>query len=201
MNGRDLLKAMGHVEERYVDEAEYKTLRKSIPLGWISAAACLCILIGGAMIWIQPRTTSDCAAMENNAGSNIAMDAMVAETSATLARKDGENCTEDTIGLTSSPFVYLRIQAWTKEGFVGVVEETGQPDSYALESGTVLTVRVDGNTTVDICVGDNVYRWEDRMPTEADFPVGTLVAVEILSAPENGILWTPSVRAVEEGTE
>lgn len=201
MNGKDLLEAMGHVDEKYVDEAEYGKLRKPLSLGWLSVAACLCLLIGGAMFLLKPGYSNDCAAMpESNGGSNMAMDSNVAETAAGVDRY-GEEATEAEYSYGEVPFTYLRIQEWTEDGFVGVVEETGQPDSYALESGTALTVLIDKDTTTVVYVGSNVYRWENRMPTEADFPVGTLVAVEVISGLEEGILWTPCVRAVKEGEE
>ena len=44
MNGKDLLEGLNHVEDRYVDEAEYGKLRKRVPVGWISMAACVCLI-------------------------------------------------------------------------------------------------------------------------------------------------------------
>ena len=78
MNGKDLLEAMTYVDEKYVDEAEKQSLKRSVPLGWLSAAACLCILIGGAVFLLQPGVSKDCAAMPEN-GSVMEDTAMEAE--------------------------------------------------------------------------------------------------------------------------
>lgn len=192
MNGRELLEAMGHVEERYVDEAEYKMPRKSIPLGWISAAACLCILIGGAMLWIQPQVTNDSTAMENNGGGNMAMESDVAETAGTMKVTDGAVLTED-------PCVHVRILAWTEDGFTGLVE--CEPYSNTFADGTELTVRFGEKTSVMIYVDEATHRWEDRMPTEMDFPVGTLVCVQFQTILEDGAIFAAVIDAVEEGEE
>ena len=48
MSGKELFEGMGYVDERFVDEAEYKTLPKRVVSPWIkvaSMAACLCLII------------------------------------------------------------------------------------------------------------------------------------------------------------
>ena len=48
MSGKDLFEGMSYVDERFVDEAETKTLPKRIVSPWIkvaSMAACLCLII------------------------------------------------------------------------------------------------------------------------------------------------------------
>ena len=48
MSGKDLFEGMSYVDERFVDEAENKTLPKRVVSPWIkvaSMAACLCLII------------------------------------------------------------------------------------------------------------------------------------------------------------
>lgn len=51
MSGKDLLESMSYIDDLYIDEAETQTIRKTtIPwLKWVSAAACLCIVILGVI--------------------------------------------------------------------------------------------------------------------------------------------------------
>jgi hypothetical protein len=45
MNGNDLLNGLSHVEDRYVEEAEREKPGRKLPVGWLSMAACLCVLV------------------------------------------------------------------------------------------------------------------------------------------------------------
>ena len=70
MNGKDLLRGLNHVDERYVEEAEREKTGRKLPMGWLSAAACLCVLLtvlfsGG----FGAKSTND-AAMEMEQQSN-----------------------------------------------------------------------------------------------------------------------------------
>lgn len=53
MNGKDLLKGMSNVNERYVQEAEIQFLQKKARIRWMSGlalAACIALLISGSII-------------------------------------------------------------------------------------------------------------------------------------------------------
>ncbi len=52
MNGRALLEGLGHIDERFIEEAEHQRLRK-FPV-WIALAACLCLVIFGAYRMSNP---------------------------------------------------------------------------------------------------------------------------------------------------
>ena len=48
MSGKDLFEGMSYVDERFVEEAEHRTLPKRVVSPWIkvaSMAACLCLII------------------------------------------------------------------------------------------------------------------------------------------------------------
>lgn len=163
MNGKDLLEAMGHVEECYVDEAEYTCLRKRLPMGWISAAACMCILIGGAMLWLQPKYTNDCAMPERDGIADMQMQETMAAT------EKSENGTEMTDSDCRIPYMVLRIDGWNEDGFTGTL--CGEEESWGgILPGEEVAVLIEGAIQV---FGDGEY----RIPTEEDFPVGSIVSV------------------------
>ena len=169
MNGKDLLEAMTYVDEKYVDEAEKQSLKRSVPLGWLSAAACLCILIGGAVFLLQPGVSKDCAAMPEN-GS-------VMEDSVMEAERATEPATATMPSGIEEPSVSLRIDAWNDDGFIATVCD-GETDADQLPLGQEVTVRFDEQIRVN---------GEQGVPTEADFPVGSHVIVIFHSyTEENG---------------
>ena len=48
MSGKELFEGMSYVDERFVDEAEHKTIAKHVTARWIkvaSMAACLCLVL------------------------------------------------------------------------------------------------------------------------------------------------------------
>lgn len=199
MTGKDLLVAMSLVDEKYVDEAENKRLKRSLPMGWLSMAACLCILIGGAIFWLQPRCGSDCAPMENAAaGGSMLMDE---ETQASMEQVPEMNAGDSTQEMTSIPTVYIRIREWAENGFIGVVEDASGPDAGNIASGTTLTVYFDENTNIVMQTDGQLCRWEERMPTEEDFPVGTLVWVQYAAVEADGSIVAAVIDAAEEGAE
>lgn len=191
MNGNDLLKAMDYVEEHYVAEAENVGLRKKRPLGWISVAACLCILIGGAMLWVQPETTNDCAMPESNGGAIVVIEPTLSPADG-LEKADGDSETE----AAEAPCVHVRILAWTEDGFTGLVECEPHSDTFA--AGTELTVRFDADTSVMLPAEDGIQRWEDRWPAAEDFPGGTLVCVQFGTVLADGSIVAAVVSAAEE---
>ena len=161
MNGKDLLEAMGSVDEKFVDEAENKIVRKRIPMGWLSAAACLCILIGGAMLWLKPVYTNDCAMPESNGSSDMLSDETLAAT------EDSVHGPPEMNGRI--PFMVLRIDGWNEEGFTGTL--CGEEESWGgILPGEEVTVLIEWEIQV---YGDG----EVRIPTAEDFPEGSIVTV------------------------
>lgn len=197
MTGKDLLEAMGLVDERYVDEAENKRLKRGVPMGWLSMAACLCILIAGAIFWLQPEVSNDCAVMENAAGSFMPEQETMASMEQAPGSPEMDDC-EGTYEVNSDPAVYIRILEWRPDGFVGEVEAVSCADSGDMESGTLLTVYFDENTSVLIRMDGQSHRSENRMPTEEDFPLGTLVRVQYRAVAEDGSVVATVIDAVGE---
>lgn len=174
MTGKDLLEAMSLVDEKYVDEAESKHLKRGMPLTWLSMAACLCILICGAMFWLQPEVSNDGAVMENAAAGEMIMDEELTRTEAALGDEDKEmppeysmNSTENVdFNRNGEPCLTLRIDAWEGDGFVATVY--GQRNTKEYPFGTVVKVFFAEKVWAD---------GEYRQPTEDDYPVKNMVEV------------------------
>ena len=54
MNGDFLLDSLEHIDADLIEDAAQPPRRRPARWGWIAAAACLCVLIGGALLW--PKT-------------------------------------------------------------------------------------------------------------------------------------------------
>lgn len=68
MTGKELLEGMSFVEDELVQESESKRRKKKPLVGWLSMAACLCIVAGSVFAWkYQSRSGNEFALMENAA--------------------------------------------------------------------------------------------------------------------------------------
>lgn len=152
MTGYELLSAMGRIDEAYIAEAEGKPIRKPSPIRWLSAAACLCILLLAAFHWqnLFSSKSSDCTA------SNGSMESAMADG----AMNDAVIVTEAGAEL---PSLTLRIDAWEEDRFTATV--TGTADTGIFPVGTALTV----------------YFGPETAPTSGEFPAGSIVTVRFTS--------------------
>lgn len=204
MTGKAILEAMSFVEDKYIDEAENRTLqggmviRRLLPL-----AACICLIIVGMHFGGFPGADETAPEMENAA--------VIQETGAAPEmniidsyHKDHSITDEADIALDQAeaiwvgevPSVILRIEAWTDTGFAAVVE--GKVDTDILPIGTAVQVEILPNIVIETVKGDIVYA-QRRMPTEGDFPVGSLVRVMFRTDPgDSSILRIESIRKERE---
>ena len=79
------------------------------------------------------------------------------------------------------PSVVLEILEWTEDGFLAAVDSL--VDTDLIPVGTVLQVEMLPNLVVETIRGELVYA-ERRLPTETEFPVGSLVRVMFCSYSE-----------------
>ena len=77
MSGKELFEGMSYVDERYVDEAEQKTIAKRVTSPWIkivSMAACLCLVLFSMYKLISHRChVENFAALKSNEPVRTAM--------------------------------------------------------------------------------------------------------------------------------
>lgn len=146
MSGKDLFEAMSYVDERFVDEAENKTLPKRTASPWIkvaSMAACLCLIIF-SLYNLQPYLNR--VRTEGAAGQE-AEDAMPGgslenepeqkpQESVIISPEDGPVC--------EVPSVILYVNEMKDIGFTGTVAELVDTDIF--EIGMELNVVVADGT-------------------------------------------------------
>ena len=170
MSGKDLFEGMSYVEERFVDEAEYKTLPKRVVSPWIkvaSMAACLCLIIFS--LYNLRGKTEGIGQVENAMPEAVMDDSFEQEYGDTPAESPTDG------GAPRVPDMMIRIQEATETGFVGIVQNDG--GFTVFEDGTIVVVTIDLETDPDFTpenykIGDLVQ----VMYTEWDVVEQTIVA-------------------------
>lgn len=152
MTGTDLLEALSFVDEKYIQEAENARLSAKIP--WIkvlSVAACLCILITGALALER---MTDKSAESEAAAPAIPESAVALEEPAAAAPKEeagtplmpeeafSESAAEEKVPsdeLAHVPYAKLRVLTILEDGSFEAIAEATQE----MEVDTQVTVVVD----------------------------------------------------------
>lgn len=179
MNGKDLFNGMSFVEERLVNEAEtdrpecVRTPWKR----WTAFAACLCILIAGAVygwdhLLFHPHI-GDTAGSADNA---LAQDSENVQVSQETSRLEPAGSMPGGNGLGEVPSVILRVDSVTETGFIGTVAEF--VDTDVIPIGTSLKVVITDDTHSDL-------KKEEFMPVEdvsgdSVTMVGSLICVQFV---------------------
>lgn len=157
MSGKDLFEGMSYVDERFVDEAENKTLSKRTVSPWIkvtSIAACLCLIIF-SLYNLQPylnRVGSEGAAGQEAedvmpGGSLENEPEQKPQESIIISPEDGP--------VGEVPSVILYVENMTDRGFIGTVAKLVDTDIFKIgvELNVVLAdgtrhETADGNSSV-----------------------------------------------------
>ena len=176
MSGKDLFEGMSYVDERFVDEAENKTLPKRIVSPWIkvaSMAACLCLIIF-SLYNLQPYLRGEMESISGE-GASDAMPEGIIEDKVDLESQESEIQAPAEEGAPRAPQTMIRIIEVTETGFIGTVQNNG--GFTAFEDGTEITVTVDLETDPnfkpeDYQIGDLVH----VMYTDWDVNDRTMVA-------------------------
>ena len=144
MSGKELFEGMSYVAERFVDEAEHKTIAKRVTASWIkiaSMAACLCLVLFSMYKlipywnWSVTEQAAGEAAEARPEGAVESEMGMEEQESASAA---------DEAPATRAPEMMIRIQAITETGFIGTVQNNG--GFTVFEDGTEITVTVNLET-------------------------------------------------------
>lgn len=149
MSGKDLFEGMSYVDERFVDEAENKTLPKRIVSPWIkvaSMAACLCLIIF-SLYNLRPYLNRG---ETEGAAGQVAEDAVPEgglENEKEQVSQESAVSSPDEALATRAPELMVRIQKLTETGFVGTVQNNGGFTVFS--DGTEISVTVDLETDPD----------------------------------------------------
>ena len=138
MSGKDLFEGMSYVDERFVDEAEKKTLPKRIVSPWIHAAAmaaCLCLILF-SLYNLQPYLREETEGIATEG----AADAMPEGAMQEQVDLETQINTPAEGPVVEVPSVILYVEDMTDHGFVGTV--AALVDTDVLEIGMELNVAV-----------------------------------------------------------
>ena len=153
MSGKELFEGMSFVDERYVDEAEQKTIAKRVTSPWIkivSMAACLC-LVFFSMYKLIPYW--DWSVTEQAAGEAAARPESAVEPEMGMEEQESASIADEAPA-SRAPEMMVRIQEVTETGFIGTVENMS--GFMVFEDGTQITVTVDLETDPDF--DPNAYK-------------------------------------------
>ena len=195
MNGKDIIEGMSYVDERFVDEAEIKTLPKRISVLWIkvaSVAACLCLIVF-SLYNLQSYLRGETVGMSNEGAADPMPGGIVED------KLDSE--TQEAVSSTSSygivgevPSVILYVEDMTNLGFFGTVAQLVDTDIF--EVGMELNVVVADGTRHETVYGNSTVSTDSKTDyagfyvlvqfVEYDRETGTIVVnmIQKADAPE-----------------
>ena len=176
MSGKDLFEGMSYVDERFVDEAETKTLPKRIVSPWIkvtSMAACLCLIIF-SLYNLQPYLRGETEGITGEGAADAMTEGVLEDEKEQISQESLTDVPGEE-GAVRAPQTMIRIFEVTDTGFIGTVQNNG--GFTAFDDGTEITVTIDLETDLDFKPedyqnGDLVY----VMYTEWDVGERTMVA-------------------------
>lgn len=176
MSGKDLFEGMSYVDERFVDEAENKTLPKrtvSQQIKVASMAACLCLILF-SLYSLQPYLRGETEGIPDE-GAADAMSEVVLEDVKEQSSLGSAYGVSAEAGASRAPETMIRIVEVAETGFIGTVRNHG--GFTAFDDGTEITVTVDLETDPDFKPED--YQTGDLvhvMYTDWDVAERTMVA-------------------------
>ena len=195
MSGKDIIEGMSYVDERFVDEAEIKTLPKRIAVPWIkvaSVAACLCLIVF-SLYNLQSYLRGETVGMSNEGAADPMPEGIVED------KPDSE--TQEAVSSTSSygivgevPSVILYVEDMTNLGFFGTVAQLVDTDIF--EVGMELNVVVADGTRHETVYGNSTVSTDSKTDyagfyvlvqfIEYDRETGTIVVnmIQKADAPE-----------------
>ena len=141
MNGKELLEAMSHVDDRFVHEAEHGTIPKGnvVPwMKWAAVAACLCLILLGAynLYGLAGQGPSTGITSGNTPGGAVPVGTIpaVGGQYGTVLQPPAQPPAGEV------PSVILRVDGITEDGFAGTVAQLVDTDVF--EVGMELKVQV-----------------------------------------------------------
>ena len=120
MSGKELFEGMSYVDERYVDEAEQKTIVKRLMSPWIkiaSMAACTCLVLF-SMYKLIPYW--DWSVTEQAAGEAGARPESAVEPEMGMEEQESASIADEAPA-SRAPQMMVHIQEVTDTGFIGTV--------------------------------------------------------------------------------
>ena len=190
MSGKDLFEAMSYVEERFVDEAEYKTLPKRVVSSWIkvaSMAACLCLIIF-SLYNLHSLLRGETEEIHRESGDGwpegVVEDKLNQESQEASIQIPAEGAVEEV------PSVILRVDEMTEPGFIGTVAELVDTDIF--EVGMKLKVVIAEGTRHETADGNPAI----SAGSTTDYSGSYVMVQFIMYDKENGTIIVNIIREV-----
>lgn len=188
MNGKQLLEAMGAVDERYVQEAEDVQLSRPHAVRWaaLAAAACLCL----AALWMVDGFLNLGKSTEKS-GADDNTEVIVSGDGTPY----GAPITEQ-----ADSFVILRLEQDVSGDLTGVIEEAGSFDTLVPGLKVqVLSVSSDREIAAGQKAENTPENAEDTPENSAQAAQGQRLRVHVVSYdPETNILIIDSAAVLQE---
>ena len=198
MKGKHLMEALNQVDERFLEEAEEPLkLPKSRGIFWISAAACLCLLVLGGML--LPGMNREEEQKTYPGGVQLSNETLAIEdpgdgATPTIAPANSYPVSPadggERPGNAEQPSVILKITRWTDTGLDAVVD--GLADTSLIPAGTEVKVIFSQNCCYATPAEDYGWRLIDEKPTEETYPAGSRILVQFYGY-EDGYLYVDMV--------
>ena len=150
MSGKDLFEGMSYVDERFVDEAENKTLPKRIVSPWIkvaSMAACLCMIIF-SLYNLQPYLRGETEGITGEGAADAMPEGVIED----KVDHESQIITPAESPAEEVPSVILYVEDMTELGFIGTVVRLVDTDIF--EVGMELNVVVESEVRHETADGN-----------------------------------------------
>ena len=151
MSGKDLFEGMSYVDERFVDEAENKTLPKRVVSPWIkvaSMAACLCLIIF-SLYNLQPYLRGETEGITGEGAADAMPEGVIED----KVDQESQISTPAEGPAEEVPSVILYVEDMTDLGFIGTVAQLVDTDIF--EIGMELNVVVADGTRHETADGNS----------------------------------------------
>lgn len=134
MTGKELFEGMSYVDERFVDEAENKTIPKRIVSPWpkvASMAACLCLIVFSVYNLNRYINRGETEGAADQAWPGEGMESGVESEMQQESQESSIIVPEDSLA-GEVPSVILRVDDMTNIGFTGTVAELVDTDIFEI---------------------------------------------------------------------
>ena len=188
----DLRDKAGLNEALFKERSNSQKKQKTPWIKYMSVAACLCVAVLGAFVWrhyeAKDSAKNKYDGVSDTDGSNKTTEGNTSNDSLTGnapdqeldgATPDGtlEETVDGSISVVEVPSVLVRIDAWTENGFKGVVAGIVDTDIFSVGAGICVVF----NENIRVTIKTEEYmKFEGGAPDKRDFPVGSVVRVQFV---------------------
>ena len=178
MTGKDLWEGMGQVDERFLEEAEHRTMPRTTFAPWIKIAA-MAACLGVILLGLYPLGPDRQGNMEGITGEGV-YEHIPENNKASLSPEDGP--------VGEVPNTILYVEEMTADGFIATVTDLGVTQVLGLD------------TTWNVVIRDGIRHASAVTQDSATDYTGCYVLVQFYNFyPETGTIVAETVQIIEKG--